>query len=61
MINWFGPLIHFLNQRFFFNASFLLEDSVIDGPHSIVYQEAENRLHVQKAIMDCLINHPEII
>lgn len=26
-------------------------DEVIDGPQSIVYQEAENRLHVQKAVM----------
>lgn len=26
-------------------------DDVIDGPQSIVYQEAENRLHVQKAVM----------
>lgn len=26
-------------------------DSVIDGPHSIVYQEAENRLHTAKAVM----------
>ena len=26
-------------------------DTVIDGPHSVVYDEAENRLHVQKAVM----------
>jgi N-acetylornithine carbamoyltransferase len=26
-------------------------DEIIDGPQSVVYQEAENRLHVQKALM----------
>ena len=26
-------------------------DEVIDGPHSVVYDEAENRLHGQKAVM----------
>jgi len=28
-----------------------ITDSVIDGPHSVVFEQAENRLHVQKAIM----------
>lgn len=28
-----------------------ITDSVIDGPHSIVFDQAENRMHVQKAIM----------
>ena len=28
-----------------------ITNEVIDGPHSIVFDEAENRLHVQKAIM----------
>ena len=28
-----------------------VEDAVIDGPQSVVYQEAENRLHTGKAIM----------
>jgi N-acetylornithine carbamoyltransferase len=26
-------------------------DAVIDGPHSVVYDEAENRLHAQKSVM----------
>jgi N-acetylornithine carbamoyltransferase len=26
-------------------------DGVIDGPQSVVYDEAENRLHAQKAVM----------
>jgi len=33
----------------------IVSDSVIDSPNSIVVDEAENRLHVQKAIMTELI------
>jgi ornithine carbamoyltransferase len=33
-----------------------ITDEVMDGPHSAVFQEAENRLHVQKAIMALLIS-----
>ncbi|MCD6434817.1 MAG: ornithine carbamoyltransferase [Clostridiales bacterium] len=32
-----------------------VEDSVIDGHHSIVYQEAENRLHTAKAVMSLIL------
>ena len=28
---------------------------VIDGPHSVVWEEAENRLHAQKALMEYLL------
>ncbi len=36
-----------------------ITDEVIEGPHSIVFDEAENRMHVQKAIMVKLAqNHP---
>ncbi len=28
---------------------------VIDGPHSVVWEEAENRLHVQKALLEFLL------
>ncbi len=32
-----------------------ITDEVIDGPHSIAFDQAENRLHVQKAIMVWLL------
>jgi ornithine carbamoyltransferase len=31
-----------------------ITDEVLDGPQSVVFQEAENRLHVQKAVMEIL-------
>jgi ornithine carbamoyltransferase len=32
-----------------------VEAEVIDGPQSVVWDEAENRLHVQKALMEYLV------
>ncbi len=32
-----------------------VEAAVIDGPKSVVWDEAENRLHVQKALMEYLL------
>ncbi len=34
---------------------------VIDGPHSVVFDQAENRLHVQKAILTLLMGGKEFI
>jgi len=33
---------------------------IIDGPHSLVFEQAENRLHAQKAVMALLIQRSEI-
>jgi ornithine carbamoyltransferase len=32
-----------------------ITDEVMDGPHSVVFDQAENRLHIQKAIMVFLL------
>jgi len=32
-----------------------ITDEVMDGPHSIVFDQAENRLHAQKAILEALL------
>ncbi|MGL5511681.1 MAG: ornithine carbamoyltransferase, partial [Sporomusa sp.] len=32
-----------------------ITDDVMEGPNSVVFDEAENRLHVQKAIMALLM------
>jgi len=34
-----------------------ITDEVMDGPNSVVFDEAENRLHVQKAIMAFCMSH----
>ena len=36
-----------------------ITDEVLDGPQSIVYDEAENRLHLQKAILVTLLGSRE--
>jgi ornithine carbamoyltransferase len=33
-----------------------ITDDAIEGSHSVVFDQAENRLHVQKALLDILIN-----
>lgn len=32
-----------------------ITDDVIDGPHSVVYDQAENRMHIEKALLKLLI------
>ncbi len=32
-----------------------ITDEVVDGPHSVVFDQAENRLHAQKAVLELLM------
>jgi N-acetylornithine carbamoyltransferase len=32
-----------------------VDDAVLDGPDSLIYDEAENRTHVQKALLNCIM------
>jgi ornithine carbamoyltransferase len=33
-----------------------ITDAVADGPHSLLFQQAENRMHAQKAILAKLLS-----
>ncbi|MGE5589891.1 MAG: ornithine carbamoyltransferase, partial [Bacillota bacterium] len=35
--------------------------AVMDGPHSVVFQQAENRLHAQKAVLLALLGRSEAV
>jgi ornithine carbamoyltransferase len=38
-----------------------ITDSVIDGPKSLVFDQAENRLHVQKALLAALLSDGDLL
>jgi ornithine carbamoyltransferase len=34
-----------------------ISEAVLEGPHSVVWDQSENKLHMHKAILDILITH----
>jgi ornithine carbamoyltransferase len=34
-----------------------ISEEVLEGPHSVVWDQSENKLHMHKAILDILLNH----
>ena len=49
-----GIVLHCLPVR----RNVEIDDAVLDGPNSVVVNEAENRLHVQRAVLLELLGRP---
>ena len=47
--------LHGADEKFLVVRGEEVTDEVMDGPQSVVWDEAENRLHVQKALMEYLL------
>jgi N-acetylornithine carbamoyltransferase len=50
-----GIVLHCLPVR----RNVEIDDAVLDSPHSVVVDEAENRLHVQRAVLLTLLGSPQ--
>jgi len=38
-----------------------VDDSIVDGPHSLVYDQAENLLHIRKAYLASILAEPSVL
>ena len=38
------------------HSGYEIEESLVESEESIIYQQAENRMHVEKALLVCLLN-----